>query len=85
MSIVLPTYNEAETIREFLRIAEEEFARCEMVRVIERASRHGLGASVLEGLQQLPYDRILWGYGDYFFRPLCFALRVPLRIAEMPA
>jgi dolichol-phosphate mannosyltransferase len=197
VSIVLPTYNEAETIREFLRdviaaagflgqpceilllddrspdstgkIVEEEFARCEMVRVIERVGPRGLGVSVREGLERstgnavvvmdadfnhdprlipymvrllevfdlvvgsrfatnggmqepirqwgsaglnavarlalgtrvqdnlsgffairreglktLPYDRIFWGYGDYFFRLLYFALSVPLRIVEMP-
>ena len=70
VSIVLPTYNEAETIRQFLReviasadflgqaceilvlddrspdgtgkIVTEEFAGCEMVRVIERAGGRGL-------------------------------------------
>lgn len=197
VSIVLPTYNEAETICEFLRdviasvaflgpaceilvlddrspdgtakVVEAAFARYEMVRVIERAGRRGLAVSVREGLerstgqavvvmdadfnhdprlipymirllevfdlvvgsrfaanggmqepirqwgsaglnaiarltlrtriqdnlsgffairadglQRLPYDRIFWGYGDYFFRLLYFALRVPLRIVEMP-
>ena len=197
VSIVLPTYNEAETILEFLRdviasagflgqaceilvlddrspdgtgkIVEAAFARGGMVRVIERAGRRGLGVSVREGLERskgsavvvmdadfnhdprlipymvrlldvfdlvvgsrfatnggmqepirlwgsaglnvvarltlrtrvqdnlsgffairregllkLPYDRIFWGYGDYFFRLLFFALRVPLRIVEMP-
>ena len=197
VSIILPTYNEAETIREVLReviasadflgqaceilvlddrspdgtgkIVAEEFAGYEMVRLIERAGGRGLGVSVREGLerskgsvvvvmdadfnhdprlipylvrlldvfdlvvgsrfasnggmqepirqwgsaglnavvrlilrtriqdnlsglfairreglQKLPYDRIFWGYGDYFFRLLFFALRVPLRIVEMP-
>lgn len=197
VSIVLPTYNEAETIREFLReviasaaflgqaceilvlddrspdgtgkIVAEEFAESEMVRIIERTGVRGLGVSIREGLerskgsvvvvmdadfnhdprlipylvrlldvfdlvvgsrfasnggmqepvrqwgsaglnavvrvilrtriqdnlsglfairrdglQKLPYDRIFWGYGDYFFRLIFFALRVPLRIVEMP-
>jgi len=37
-----------------------------------------------EGLQKLPRERIFWGYGDYFFRLLFFALRIPLRILEIP-
>lgn len=197
VSIILPTYNEAGTIREFLheaigcagflgetfeilvlddrspdgtgKIVAEEFTACASVRVIERGGPRGLAVSIREGierskgsvvmvmdadfnhdprlipylvrlldvfdlvvgsrfasnggmqepirqwgsaglnalvrlvlrtriqdnlsglfairrhgLEQLPFDRIFTGYGDYFFRLLFFALRVPLRIVEMP-
>ena len=35
-------------------------------------------------LEQLPYDAIFFGYGDYFFRLLYFAQRSKASIIEMP-
>ena len=32
----------------------------------------------------LPFDQIYYGYGDYFFRMLCFAQRKKYRILEVP-
>ena len=197
VSVVLPTYNEAPTIGEFLRavieaavffdqpyeilvlddnspdgtaaVIEREFTGVDAVRVVRRTGARGLGVSVREGversrgdivvimdadfnhdprvvpymvrlldvfdlvvgsrfapnggmpeeyrhfgsfgvnlvlrvvlrtqiqdnlsgflairrpcLERLPFDRIFWGYGDFCFRLLFFALRVPLKIIEMP-
>ncbi len=36
-------------------------------------------------LDELPFDRIFWGYGDYFFRLLHYAQSHNLTIVEIPA
>ena len=36
-------------------------------------------------LDRLPFDRIFFGYGDYYFRLLHYAQRRGMRIVEIPA
>src|SRR5207248_3189617 len=36
-------------------------------------------------LERLPFDRIFFGYGDYFFRLIYFAEKDGYRIVEIPA
>lgn len=37
-----------------------------------------------EALQKLDFDKIFWGYGDYFFRMLLLSQRAQLRHVELP-
>jgi dolichol-phosphate mannosyltransferase len=44
----------------------------------------GLFAIRREALQRLPFERIFWGYGDYFFRLLLLAQRMNMRVIQIP-
>ena len=44
----------------------------------------GLFAIRREALQKLDFDKIFWGYGDYFFRLLLMSQRLGLRHVEVP-
>jgi dolichol-phosphate mannosyltransferase len=37
-----------------------------------------------EALTLLPFDKIFWGYGDYFFRLLLLAQRAKMRVIQVP-
>ncbi len=37
-----------------------------------------------DALHLLPFDKIFWGYGDYFFRLLLLAQRAKMRVIQVP-
>jgi dolichol-phosphate mannosyltransferase len=37
-----------------------------------------------EALQRIPWERVFWGYGDYYFRLLFYVQRLRLRVLEIP-